>query len=161
MCILNVIVAYKCQMIRMSNHTGHSAPLDVFNTHAAAKRDIMQWNSRLGNGWSFRRNYLEGHPSYTLEDERLEPTAITHEKKRERNRRSEPNLHGIMFQPLIFRGVGCVVGHSHSKAMKFGHFEGVPPPCLRDLLTMPINHLLHGMILQVCGGWPVIRIQAT
>ena len=38
----------------------------------------------------------------TLEDERLEPTAITHEKK---GKWSEPNLQGIMFQPLIFRGV--------------------------------------------------------
>ena len=35
---------------------------------------------------------------WNLEDERLEPTTITHEKK---GKWSEPNLHGIMFQPLI------------------------------------------------------------
>ncbi len=30
-----------------------------------------------------------------------------------------------------------------------GHLEGVPQPYLGDLLTMVINHLLNGMILQV------------
>jgi len=38
---------------------------------------------------------------YTLEDERLEPTAITPLE----GKWSEPNLQGIMFQLLIFRGV--------------------------------------------------------
>ncbi len=31
-----------------------------------------------------------------------------------------------------------------------GHLEGFPQPYLRDLATMVINHLLTGMILQVC-----------
>ena len=30
-----------------------------------------------------------------------------------------------------------------------GHLQGVPQPYLGDLLTMVINHLLTGMILQV------------
>ena len=33
--------------------------------------------------------------------------------------------------------------------MKFGHLAGVPQPYLGDLLTVVINHLLTGMILQV------------
>ena len=38
---------------------------------------------------------------YTREDERLEPTAITH---LEREYHLKPNLHEDMFQPLIFQG---------------------------------------------------------
>ena len=33
--------------------------------------------------------------------------------------------------------------------MKFGYLEGVPQPDLGDLLTIVINHLLNGIILQV------------
>ena len=57
----------------------------------------MSQNHQLGA-------YLTHHHQwgYTLEDERLEPTAITHEKK---GKWSEPNLQGIMFRPIIFRGV--------------------------------------------------------
>ena len=39
---------------------------------------------------------------YTLEDERLEPTAITYEKK---GKSSEPNLQGIMEPTSIFRSI--------------------------------------------------------
>ena len=39
---------------------------------------------------------------YMLEDQRLEPTATTHEKK---GRLSSIHLQGITFQPFIFRVV--------------------------------------------------------
>jgi len=54
--------------------------------------------------WNFKswKNAFEEDASDKtdiLEDKRLEPTAITHEKK---GKWSEPNLHEDMFQPLIF-----------------------------------------------------------
>ena len=52
--------------------------------------------------------------------------------------------------------------HPHLQAMKFGHLEGVPQPQLGDLLTMVINHLLTGMILQALK-WkaPLLMLQTS
>ena len=40
--------------------------------------------------------------------------------------------------------------------MKFGHLEGEQPFTYGDLLTMVINHLLNGMILQGSGDFGFI-----
>ncbi len=45
--------------------------------------------------------------------------------------------------------------HPYLQAMEFGPLEGVPQPYLGDVLTMVINRLLTGMILQVLTSlWP-------
>ena len=77
---------------------------------------VLLGENRSGN--PTRKNTWQIHPGF---DERLEPTAINHEKK---GTGSEPNLHGIMFhvnlpgckhgkqernldQPSIFRNLCC------------------------------------------------------
>ena len=61
-------------------------------------------SSLLKGYWALQKRAILGgaFKHFTPEDERLEPTAITHEKK---GKWSEPNLHEDMFQPLIFRDV--------------------------------------------------------
>ena len=59
---------------------------------------------------------------------------------------------------LSYNTTGCLLGGSSQDLQVFritsickpwkGHLEGVPQPYLGDSLTMAINHLLDGMILQ-------------
>ena len=110
----------------------------------------MDWNHMMPETWEGRIRdgrgaaQQSGGPRYTLEDERLEPTAITHERK---GKWSEPNLE--LCSMLIFRAVPSKKSMIFCFLRVLFFCEGVWFTCVfqKKSNQMPVKYWLFFLVL--------------